>query len=160
VITRKPLEPVVIRSLENHSKDDKALCPVRCLKVYRKRTKEIRGERKKLLIHFQKNRKNEIHTNTVSSWVKQLLEFCYNNPSKTALELTGTGAHEIRRFASTLVFRGCTSVEDLLKVGNWKSHSTFTDFYLKDLSWLDGKGLRSVGPFVAGQKVVINPGIA
>ena len=155
----KALDPFVIRSLENYSDSDKALCPVRCLRVYIERTKGIRGIRKRLFITTQRSRK-ELHKNTLSGWIKKLLKFCYRHPGKKAIELSGTGSHEIRRIASTLVFRGVVSTEDLLRVGSWKSPTTFTDFYLKDLSVLDGNSLRSLGPLSIGQKVIVNTKIA
>jgi hypothetical protein len=155
----KPLEPFVIRSLEHYSSSDKCLCPVRCLRVYKERTKKIRGNRKQLLISVRKMEK-DLHMNTISSWVKKLLQFCYKNPGKRALELSGTGVHEIRRVAASLIFCGTTSMEEILKVGQWKSKTTFTDFYLKDLSMLDGTSLRSLGPISVGQKVILNTRIA
>ena len=155
----KPLEPFVIRSLEEYSDSDKTLCPVRCLRVYKERTKNIRGRRKKLFISTRML-VSELHINTLSSWIKKLLVHCYSHPGKKAVELSGTGSHEIRRIASTLVFRGVVSIEELLRVGSWKSSSTFTEFYLKDLSVLDGDGLRSLGPISVGQKVIVNTRIA
>jgi integrase len=151
----KPLDPFVIHSLKHLSGDDKALCPVRCLQVYRKRSRKIRNNKKLLFVTLNKSKK-EIHKNTISSWIKQLLLFCYENPGNQAVQLSGTGCHEIRRVASTLVFRGTQSIEDLLKVGSWKNHSTFTDYYMKDLSLIDGRNLRRIGPISVGQKVLLN----
>lgn len=155
----KPLDPFIIRALKGHSDSDMNICPVRCLNFYKKRTEILRGSRKKLFITTMRSTR-EIHKNTLSSWIKKLLKFCYRNPGKKAVQLTGTGVHEIRRIASTLVFRGTTSMEEVLKVGSWKSPTTFTDFYLKDLALLDGKSLRSLGPISVGQKVVLNTRIA
>lgn len=108
----KPLDPFVIRSLEDFSDSDKTLWPVRGLRVYKDRTKSIRVKKKRLLISCKK-RKSEIHLNTLSSWIKKLLQFCYKHPGRKS----GTGSHEIRRIASTLVFNGVTSLEEMLKVG-------------------------------------------
>jgi hypothetical protein len=72
------------------------------------------------------------------------------------VNLYGTGTHEIRRIATSLVFRGSTSTEDILQAGSWKRHTTFTDFYLKDLSVLEGEDLIRLGPIVAAKKIVVN----
>jgi hypothetical protein len=152
----KPLDPFVIPSLETHSPDDRSLCPVRCIQEYRKRTSRIRGNKKNLFISYQAGRKYEICRNTISSWIKNLLQFCYRNPQEETLTLAGLGSHEIRRIAATLVYRGTTSIEDVMRAGSWKVHTTFTDYYLKDLSVIDGKRLRRLGPIVAAQKVVLN----
>ena len=156
----KPLEPFIIPSLQNHSPDDRSLCPLRCFLEYRRRTEKIRGTKKNLFISYQKGRKTEICRNTISSWIKNLLLHCYKNPQEDAVRLSGLGSHEIRRIASTLVFIGNTCIEDVLQAGSWKVHSTFTDFYLKDLTVLDGSKMRKIGPIVAGQKVILNTKIA
>ena len=151
----KPLDPFVIPSLQAHSPDDRSLCPVRCIREYGRRTKKFRGEKKNLFVSYQAGRKNEICKNTISSWIKNLLQFCYKNPQEETLSLAGLGSHEIRRVAATLVYRGTVSIEDVMRAGSWKVHSTFTDFYLKDLSVIDGKRMKRLGPIVAAQKVVL-----
>jgi hypothetical protein len=120
----------------------------------------MRAGKRKLLISTQLNHQGDIDKKTISSWIRQLLIHCYQNPTKKAVELVGTGTHEIRRMATTLVFRGSTSIEDLLTAGWWKNHTTFTDFYLKDLSLINGDDLKSLGPIVAGKQVVLNTNIA
>jgi hypothetical protein len=156
----RALEPFKVPALSQIDPEDLRLCPVRCLREYLRRTKSVRNGRRNLFISHWRTDKKEIHKNTLSSWVKGLLLFCYQNPSKEALELSGTGSHEIRKLAASIVFRGTTSMEDILKVGFWKNQSTFTSFYLKDLSVLNGEEMRSIGPIVAGQKIVINSRIA
>ena len=98
----------------------------------------------------------DIHLNTLSSWIKQLIEFVYKQPNKYAMEVAGMSAHDIRGIAATLVFRSMTSMEDLLRSGRWKNHTTFTDHYLKDLSAIDSEELIHLGPIVAGQKVIVH----
>ena len=37
---------------------------------------------------------------------------------------------------------------------HWKAHNTFTNFYLKDLTWSDNDNNMYLGPMVAAQKVL------
>ena len=37
---------------------------------------------------------------------------------------------------------------------NWKAHNTFTNFYLKDLTWSDNDNNLYLGPVVAAQQVL------
>ena len=37
---------------------------------------------------------------------------------------------------------------------HWKGHNTFTNFYLKDLTWSDNDNNMYLGPVVAAQQVL------
>ena len=37
---------------------------------------------------------------------------------------------------------------------HWKAHNTFTNFYLKDLTWSDNDNNLYLGPVVAAQQVL------
>ena len=133
---------------------NRSLCPVRCIEEYKKRTKDKRKDKKLFFVHTQAGRKGEVHKNTLSSWIRQLLLFCYKNPSENAAELLGTRTHEIRGLAHTLSYVGMSSMEHILQAGSWKNHSTFTSAYLKDLTEIDTELLHRIGPLSAGQRVV------
>jgi len=144
--------------LPEKEKEDRALCPVRCLKKYLETTKKARKDRKdrRLLFIPLTKKKGEVHKNTLSSWVRKLILFCYQNPSEAACELLGTRTHDIRGFAHSLTFNANVPVEDLLQAGSWKSHTVFTSHYLKDLTEIDTETLLRLGPIVAGQKIVLH----
>lgn len=137
---------------------DKKLCPCRSIKYYIKRTDPVRKNDKTkslLFVSYDPKKKGDIVKNTISGWISQLIRFVYSQPGKKALELTGARAHEVRSYAASLVSKGTTAIEDILSSGNWKSHNTFTDHYLRDISQQEGEMLK-IGPIVAGQKVVIH----
>jgi len=132
---------------------ERTLCPVRCLRAYLKRTENIRGERRLLLISPDTRVSKDICVNTISSWVSQLIAFVYRQPGQTALSLSGRSAHDLRAYAASLVHKGCWSVEDILQSGSWTSSQVFLEHYLRDLSEQE-EGLKRLGPIVAGKKVV------
>ena len=43
-----------------------------------------------------------------------------------------------------------------MQVCHWKAHNTFTNFYLKDLTWSDNYNNMYLGPVVVAQQV-LNP---
>ena len=57
-------------------------------------------------------------------------------------------AHGVRAFAASKAFQGGVSLDQI----HWKTHNTFTQFYLKDLAWADSE-LYHLGPVVAAQQV-------
>ena len=129
------------------------MCPVRALKVYLSRTSHLRQGRQLLLVSCQANRVGDIHANTLSGWIRKLIQFCYANADDHSAKLVGTSTHAIRGLAAALAFKGVAPMEDILKACSWKSHNTFTNHYLKDVSGLMD-GLHRLGPLVVAQEVV------
>ena len=46
------------------------------------------------------------------------------------------------------------SKNQIMQACHWKAHNTFTNFYLKDLTWSDNDNNMYVGPVVAAQQVL------
>ena len=134
--------------------DDRKLCPVRSLKAYLARTKSFRKGQKRLFISYQENRQADISKNTISAWVKKLIKFTYQAGNSKACQLSGHPVHDIRGMASSWAFRGTVAVDDILKACTWSSHTTFTDFYLKDMTEVK-EGLLCLGPLAVAQTVVL-----
>ena len=64
-------------------------------------------------------------------------------------------AHDIRAFTASKAFYGGVSVDQIIHECHWKAHNTFTNFYLKDLTWSDNDNNMYLGPVVAAQ--VLDP---
>jgi integrase len=154
------MNPIRIPSLKQVAGSDlpreRTLCPVRCMKTYLARTKGKSGKRKLLFLGVQPNRKTDITKPTLSSWFKQLIKYCYNNPTDRVAELTGFRTHDIRGVGATLAFKGNPNMEDLLTAGSWKTDNTFLSHYLKDLSEVNTANLIRIGPLVAARKIVVH----
>ena len=56
--------------------------------------------------------------------------------------------------AASLAFSSQIELDEVLRKCLWKSHTTFSEFYLKDMTQVRDD-LLSLGPLVAAQKVVI-----
>ena len=97
--------------------------------------------------HFLQER-TDIRPATLSSWLKQTILLCYKQADQQALDLVQVKAHDIRAFAA-----GGVSVDQIMQACHWKAHNTFTNFYLKDLTWSDNNNIY-LGPVVAAQQVL------
>ena len=150
------MSPVTIPALttivDRQFKEDRTLCPVRALRYYLDRTKDLRGSRS-LFISFKKGHTSDIRPATLSSWLKQTILLCYKQADQQALDLVQVKAHDIRAFAASKAFYGGVSVDHIMQACHWKAHNTFTNFYLKDLTWSDNDNLY-LGPVVAAQQVL------
>ena len=51
-------------------------------------------------------------------------------------------------------FYGGVSVDQIMQPCHWKAQNTFTNFYLKDLTWSDNDDNMYLGPVVAAQQVL------
>ena len=151
------VSPVVIPALttvvDRQFKQDRSLCPVRALRYYLDRTKDLRGDRSLLFISFKKGHSTDIRPATLSSWLKQTILLCYKQAYQEALDLVQVKAHDIRAFAASKAFYSGVSVDQIMQACHWKAHNTFTNFNLKDLTWADNDNLY-LGPVVAALQVL------
>lgn len=106
-------------------KEDRRLCPVTSLNTYIRKTKELRRDINELLISTIKPYK-AISRNTVSNWVKRMLD-------RAGVDTGKFKAHSTRSAATSMVTKKGIDVQALLKVAGWKSELTFGKFYNKPI---------------------------
>ena len=146
--------PALTTSVDRQFKEDRTLCPVWALRYYLDRTKDLRGSQSLLFISFKKGHTSDIRPAPLSSWLKQTILLCYKQADQQALDLVQVKAHDIRAFAASKAFYGGVSVDQIMQACHWKAHNTFTNFYLKDLTWSDNDNNLYLGPVVAAQQVL------
>ena len=105
-----------------------------------------------VFVSFDKGFVKDISPATISSWIKQTVIVCYKLSDQEALTLHQVKAHDVRAFAASKAFQSGFSVEQILSACHWKSHNTFTQFYLKDVAGSDTE-LFHLGPVLAAQHV-------
>ena len=104
---------------------------------------------------FRKSFQKDIVPSTISSWIKQTVLLCYQLSNEEARNLHQVRSHDVRAFAASKAFQGGVSLIRPDPLSHWKSHNTFTHFYLKDLAWADSE-LYHLGPVVAAQQIHID----
>ena len=77
---------------------------------------------------------------------------CYELSDQEALTLHQVKDHDVWAFVSSKAFQLGVSLERILSACHWKSHNTFTQFYLKDVAWADSE-LFHLGPLVFAQEI-------
>ena len=101
------------------------------------KTKDLRDKKELVFVSFKKNFNKDISPSTISSWIKQTVILCYQLSDQEFLALHQVKAHDLRAFTASKAFQGGFSLEQILSACHWKSHNTFTQFYLKDVAWAD-----------------------
>ena len=144
--------PALAPTLDKSLKSDRSLCPVRALRYYLDRTSDLRQHKELVFVSFKKGFDKDISPATISSWIKQTVILCYELSDHQAHTLHQVKAHDVRAFAASKAFQSGVSLEQILPACHWKSHNTFTQFYLKDVAWADSE-LFHLAPVVAAQQI-------
>ena len=133
------------------NRNGRLLCPVRAVKVYLDRTASHRPRCERLFVTAGRSKK-EIAKTTVSFWLRKTISRAYEL-SGTALPVPAPRARETRGIAPSILFRKNFALDQVLKAGTWRRHTTFTRHYLRDIAH---KSLDTfhLGPVVAAQSVV------
>ena len=147
---RIPL-PLLLGLKARKNRNGRLLCPVRAVKVYLDRTASHRPRCERLFVTAGRSKK-EIAKTTVSFWLRKTISRAYEL-SGTTLPVPAPHARETRGIAPSILFRKNFAVDQVLKAGTWRRHTTFTRHYLRDIAH---KSLDTfhLGPVVAAQSVV------
>ena len=134
-----------------NNRNGRLLCPVRAVKVYLDRTAPHRPRCERFFVTAGRSKKEIVKT-TVSFWLRKTISRSYEL-SGTALPVPAPRARETRGIAPSILFRKNFAVDQVLKAGTWRRHTTFTRHYLRDIAH---KSLDTfhLGPVVAAQSVV------
>ena len=130
--------PALAPTLDRSLKSDRSLCPVRALHYYLDRTSDLRQNKELVFVSFKKGFDKDISPATIS-WIKQTVILCYELSDQEAHTLHQVKAHDVRVFAASKAFQSGVSLEQILSACYWKSHNTFSQFYLKDVAWADSE---------------------
>ena len=131
--------------------DDNLLCPVRAIRVYLDRTRSLRKKQQLFFISPHSSFPGDIKPATISAWIRKTIILSYElNKSTASREIR---AHSVRAKAVSWAFHHQASLEQVLAAGTWRNASTFTSFYLKEITSTAASG-NKLTPFVAAGRVI------
>ena len=139
-----------LRDFTDGDPDEMLLCPVRAVREYLRRTRGFRPELPRLFLTTGFKRK-VVSRNTLSFWLREVIRRAYRS-SDQELPLR-IRPHELRAIAPSVAFKRNFAVGQVMRAGVWSRQTTFTSFYLRDVTHrsLD---TFSLGPVVAAQQVL------
>ena len=102
---------------------NKKLCPVSTLIVYRQRTKDLRpsGNQGRLFISVRRPH-HPVKSATIGHWLKKVME-------QSGIDTTIFSAHSTRGAATSKAVSAGVSIPEILKAADWSTPSTFSRFY-------------------------------
>lgn len=149
--------PYNIRALSHRVQGDlpdASLCPVRAVRTYIHRTTPLRRGRKRLFLSIQKNSEKEISRDSISRWIVTLISEAISHAGShsTLRRIAGVSAHQVRAMATSWAAYSGFDLSTVKRSAFWKGHSTFSSFYLRDLSAQVGE-ISALCPLVAAQSL-------
>ena len=141
--------PALPNASINHNR--RLLCPVRAVTCYLDRTAAHRPRYERLFVTAGRSTK-EISKNTISFWLRKTLSRVYQLSGRSVPD-PPQRARETHGIVLSRLFKKNFAVVQVLKVGTWRRHTTFTRHYLRDLAH---RSLETfdLGPVVAAQTLV------
>ena len=141
--------PALPNARNNHN--GRLLCPVQVVRRYLDHTAAHRPRCERLFVTAGRGKK-EISKTIVSLWLRKIISCAYQL-SGTEQVVPAPRARETRGIAPSLLFKKNFTVDQVLKAGTWRRHTTFTRHYLRDLAHRSLDTFH-LGPVVAAQALV------
>ena len=106
--------PAMAPTLDKSLKEDRSLCPIRALRYYLDKTKDLRQNKELVFVSFKQGFSKGISPATISSWIKKTMILCYELADQENLDLHQVKAHEVQAFAASKAFQGGVSLDQIL----------------------------------------------
>ena len=129
------------------------LCPVRALKAYLNRTKQLRTLSNKRLFVSPRDPSKPASKNGISYLLKHLIKEAHRVLQPDLIPILKVKPHEVRAVATSVSFEKNMSLDSVMEAAQWRCRSVFASHYLKDISY-DFGSCRTLGPFVAAGTVI------
>ena len=125
---------------------DLILCPCRCIRTYLERTTYLRGGIEALFITYKVGDIKPASKDSIARWLVSTIKQAYE--SKGVPFPRDSKAHDTRKLAVSWALMNGASPKEILEAAHWTAESTFTAFYLKDVSSNEGNFARAsiLGP--------------
>ena len=135
----------------NKNRRGRLLCLVRAVRCYLDRTAAHRLRCERLFVTAGRSTK-EVVKNTVSFWLRKTISRAYQLSGRSVPD-PPPRAWETRGIALSLLFKKNFAVDQVLKAGTWRRHTTFTCRYLRDVTHRSLETFH-LGPVVTAQALV------
>lgn len=128
------------------------LCPVRSLKLYLERKKQLRGNTESLWCSV-KDPSRAISKNAQAFFIKDIIKEAHLSCKEEHLQLLRVNAHEVRAIATSLAFHKSWSLQSIVDSTYWRCNSVFASHYLRDVRVTYEKCF-SLGAYVSADSVL------
>ena len=133
--------------------EEAKLCPVRALKEYIGRTKDLRTIYNKRLFISPRDNSRAASKNAIAFFIKSLVKEAHVVLRPEMLAILKVKSHEVRAVATSTAFAHNLSLQEIMETAQWRCSSVFASHYLKEVS-IEYESCCTLGPFVAAGTVI------
>ncbi len=90
---------------------------------------------------------------TISGWTVQLIKDAYTTAKESDLTISSVNTHEVRAIAASLAFQATHFLDHVMATAKWANHSTFTSYYLREVSGVQGQ-IHTIGPCIVANHLL------
>ena len=76
---------------------------------------DTRSGRQLLFVSYKLGHSKDIQCSTISSWIRNIIKFCYSKVDAADMDLIGVKAHDVRAFAASKALYGETSMDQIMQ---------------------------------------------
>ena len=134
--------------------EERKLCPVRALRAYLERTKDLRQDQVGNLFLAPKDPSRPASKNALAYFIKSTILEAYQNVSEETMKLCRVTPHKVRAVATYLAFTHNLAIESVLEAAQWRSNTVFTGHYLKEVA-IQYQNCKALGPIVAAGTIIV-----
>ena len=112
--------------------DCKCVCPVRAVKHYIHRTKDLRKDHNLFISYAINHTGYKVSSQTISRWIRDTICLAYEQQG-VVLPSSHVSAHSTRAVAASLANLAGVSPSELCAAAMWSNYSVFARFYRLDM---------------------------
>ena len=143
----KALSPIV-----GHLEEERLLCPVRALKYYLARTKEVVPRPRNLFLAC-KDHRLPMSKNAISFFLRETIKHAHLTQPEATYPRGDVRSHSIRGVATSINFMKNRSFAAVLEAATWRGNSVFVSHYLKDVQ-RTYEHCSALGPIVSAGGII------
>ena len=114
-------------------RDKLLLCPIWALWKYLSQTEQYRPGIEGLFVSTGQCKKR-VFLNTISFWLQSVTSLARASASEEDCRSLWVRAHKVRKVVTSFLFKRNCTVHQEVKAGTWSAQSTFSAFYLRDVT--------------------------
>ena len=133
--------------------EEALLCPVRALRHYIERTKDLVGPDMKHLFVSPRKPTRPSSKNALTSILKEVIKEAHEQLRPDLIPLLKVKSHELRAVSTSVAFAHNLSLQSVMEAAQWRCSSVFASHYLKDISF-EYSDCRTLGPLLAAGAVI------
>ena len=113
-------------------REERLMCPVRAINIYRKRTAMFRQDgENRLFITYGGDQGRGASKKTLARWLVETIRFAYAHANEEDCQVLKMNAHTTRAVSTTYAISKGVNIKHVIEAADWAAANTFINFYYK-----------------------------